>query len=79
MEIGPTKAPVLAGAGTCNMSTGEPANLYWFDAHSASDFSHDLYIVVVAGDAPEAEKQVALSVLRGVKYTPKAKPTAKKG
>jgi hypothetical protein len=79
MELGPTKAPVLAGAGTCTLSTGEPASLYWFDGHSVSDFAHNLYIVIVAKDAPEADKQVALSVLRGLKYTPKGKPTAKKG
>jgi hypothetical protein len=78
IELGPTKAPVLAGAGTCSMSTGEPADMYWYDGHSALDFAHTLIIVIVAKAAPEAEKQVALSVLRGLKYTAKAKPTFKK-
>ena len=74
-----SKRGVLAGAGTCTLSTGEPSHLYWFDAHSSNDFAHSLYIVIVADAAPEPDKQIALSVLRGLKYTPKAKPTAKKG
>lgn len=78
IELGPSKAPVLAGAATCKMKDGAAADLYWFDAYSAGDFAHDLDIVIVAKDAPADEKSVAVSILRSFEYTPKAKPTYKK-
>jgi hypothetical protein len=72
------KAVAKAGAGTCKLKTGEPADFYWWDVYSAGDFSHQLMMVVVAKDAPDDEKKVALSILRQVAYTPKAKPHYKK-
>ena len=42
------------------------------------DFSHQLMMVVVAKGAPDEDKKVALSILRQVSYTPKAKPHYKK-
>lgn len=78
LEVGPEKALAGAGAGTCKMKGGEEASFYWWDLYSAGDFAHELMIVVVAKDAPEDEKKVALSILRQVAYTPKAKPHFKK-
>lgn len=78
LELGPGKAPVLAGAGTCTMKGGESADVYWFDGYSTGDFAHDLSIVIIAKDAPAEEKEVALSILRGFEYTAKAKPIYKK-
>lgn len=74
IEVGPNKVPLKAGAGTAKMKGGEAADFYWWDLYSKGDFSHVLTIVVVAKDAPEDEKKVALSILRQVEYTPKAKP-----
>jgi hypothetical protein len=79
IEVGPEKAVVKAGAGTCKLKTGEEADFYWWDIYSTGDFSHQLMMVVVAKDAPEEEKKVALSILRQVAFTPKAKPHYKKG
>lgn len=78
VEIGPTKAVAKAGAGSCKLKGGEEASFYWWDIYSEGDFSHDLMIVIVAKDAPEEDKKVALSILRQVSYTPKAKPHYKK-
>jgi hypothetical protein len=78
VEVGATKALAGAGAGTCKLKTGEAADFYWRDVYSPGDFAHDLMIVVVAKDAPEDDKKVALSILRQVEYTPKAKPYFKK-
>jgi hypothetical protein len=78
VELGPSHAPVLAGAGTCKLKGGEDADVIWFDGYSTGDFAHDLSIVIVAKDAPAEEKQVALSILRGFEYTAKAKPVYKK-
>jgi hypothetical protein len=79
IEVGPTKAVVKAGAGTCKLKTSEPADFYWWDIYSTGDFSHQLMMVVVAKDAPDEDKKVALSIIRQVSYTPKAKPHYKKG
>ncbi len=78
IEVGPNKIPLKAGAGTAKMKGGEAADFYWWDLYSTGDFSHVLQIVVVAKDAPEEEKKVALSIVRQVSYTPKAKPHYKK-
>lgn len=78
VEIGPTKAVAKAGAGTCKLKGGEEASFYWWDIYSEGDFSHNLMIVIVAKDAPEEDKKVALSILRQVSFTPKAKPHYKK-
>ncbi len=78
-EIGPNKALGLTGAGTCTLKDGEAADFYWHDLYSPGDFAHELSIVVVAKDAPEDEKKVALTLLRQIKYTDKAKPYYKKG
>jgi hypothetical protein len=78
IELGPTKALVLAGRGTCTMKDGDPADVYWWDAYSAGDFSHKLHIVIVSKNASEDEKKVALTMLRGLTYTDKAKPHYKK-
>lgn len=78
VEVGEKKALANTGAGTCKLKTGEPADFYWWDIYSPGDFAHDLMIVVVAKDAPEEDKKVALSILRQVEYTPKAKPYFKK-
>jgi hypothetical protein len=74
LKVGPKEIPLKAGAGTAKMKGGEAADFYWWDLYSKGDFSHVLTIVVVAKDAPEEEKKVALSILRQVEYTPKAKP-----
>lgn len=78
VEVGPTKAVAKAGAGTCKLKGGEEASFYWWDVYSEGDFAHDLMIVIVAKDAPEEDKKVALSILRQVSYTAKAKPHYKK-
>lgn len=78
IEVGPDKIVLKAGAGTCKLKTGEPADFYWWDVYSDGDFSHQLMMVVVAKDAPDEDKKVALSILRQVTYTPKAKPHYKK-
>jgi len=78
LAIGPTKALVLTGAGTCTLKEGGAADFYWHDFYSPGDFAHSLTIVVVGKDAPEPEKEVAVTVLRQGKYTPKAKPHYKK-
>lgn len=78
IEVGPDKIPLKAGAGTAKMKGGEAADFYWWDMYSTGDFSHTLTIVIVAKDAPEEDKKVALSTLRQVAYTPKAKPHYKK-
>lgn len=78
LAVGPTAALALAGAGTCTMKEGGAADFYWHDFYSPGDFAHTLTIVVVARDAPEIEKQIAVTVLRQVKYLPKAKPYYKK-
>ncbi len=77
-EVGPTKALANTGAGTCKLKGGEEASFYWWDLYSPGDFAHDLMIVIVAKDAPDDDKKVALSILRQVAYTPKAKPYFKK-
>jgi hypothetical protein len=76
--VGPSKALANTGAGTCKLKSGEEANFYWWDVYSPGDFAHELRIVVVAKDAPEEDKKVALSMLRQVAYTDKAKPHFKK-
>jgi hypothetical protein len=78
VEVGADKAALKAGAGTCKLKTGEAADFYWWDIYSEGDFSHQLMMVVVAKDAPDDEKKVALSILRQISYTPKAKPHYKK-
>jgi hypothetical protein len=78
LEIGPDKAVGKTGAGTCKLQGGEDADFYWWDIYSTGDFAHRLMIVIVAKDAPEEDKKVALSILRQVSYTPKAKPHYKK-
>jgi hypothetical protein len=78
VEVGPDKAVAKAGAGTCKLKGGEAADFYWWDVYSEGDFAHQLMMVVVAKDAPDDEKTVALSILRQVSYTPKAKPHYKK-
>ncbi len=77
-EVGATKALANTGAGTCKLKTGEEADFYWWDVYSPGDFAHELMIVVVAKDAPEEDKKVALSILRQVAYTARAKPHFKK-
>lgn len=77
-EVGPTKALANTGAGTCKLKTGEDADFYWWDLYSPGDFAHELLIVIVAKDAPDEDKKVALSMLRQVAYTEKAKPHFKK-
>lgn len=74
IEVGPHKATAKAGAGTCKMKGGEEADFYWWDLHSVGESTHTLMIVVVAKDAPEEDKKIALSVLRQIEPTPKAKP-----
>jgi hypothetical protein len=78
IEVGPDKAVAKAGAGTCKLKGGEAADFYWWDVYSEGDFAHQLMMVVVAKDAPDDEKKVALSILRQVSYTPKAKLHYKK-
>lgn len=78
-EIGPNKVLALTGAGTCALKGGEAADFYWYDLYSPGDDGHSLDVVIVAKDAPEDEKQVALTLLRQVKLTPRAKPYYKKG
>jgi hypothetical protein len=77
-EVGPTKALANTGAGTCKLKTGEQADFYWWDVYSPGDFAHELMIVIIAKDAPAEDKKVALSILRQVAYTAKAKPHFKK-
>ena len=78
LEIGPDKAVAKTGAGSCKLQGGEDADFYWWDIYSSGDFAHKLMIVIVAKDAPEDDKKVALSILRQVSFTPKAKPHYKK-
>lgn len=78
LEIGPDKTVAKTGAGTCKLQGGEDADFYWWDIYSSGDFAHNLMIVIVAKDAPEEDKKVALSILRQVSFTPKAKPHYKK-
>ncbi len=78
LEVGPEKAVAKTGAGTCKLQGGEDADFYWWDLYSSGDFAHNLMIVIVAKDAPEEDKKVALSILRQVSFTPKAKPHYKK-
>jgi hypothetical protein len=78
VEVGADKIVLKAGAGTCKLKEGDPADFYWWDVYSEGDFSHELMMVVVAKGAPEEDKKVALSILRQVSYTPKAKPHYKK-
>jgi len=78
LEVGPDKAVAKTGAGTCKMKGGEDADFYWWDVYSEGDFSHQLMMVIVAKDAPDEDKKVALSILRQVSYTAKLKPHYKK-
>lgn len=78
LEVGPGKVLALAGAGTCTLKEGDPADFYWYDTYCAGDFAHDLVIVVVAKSAPEADKKAALSALRTVEQLEKCKPHYKK-
>jgi hypothetical protein len=78
IDVGPDKIPLKAGYGTAKMKGGEAADFYWWDIYSTGDFSHKLRMVIIAKDAPEEDKKVALSILRQVSFTPKAKPHYKK-
>jgi len=78
IDVGPNKIPLKAGYGTAKMKGGEAADFYWWDVYSTGDFSHHLMMVIIAKDAPDEDKKVALSILRQVTFTPKAKPHYKK-
>ena len=78
IDVGPDKIPLKAGHGTAKMKSGEVADFYWWDIYSTGDFSHKLRMVIIAKEAPDEDKKVALSILRQITFTPKAKPHYKK-